>query len=757
MASIQDIVLSINSLERETKRLSDEKLKNKTSELKAKLSQGIPLTNLMPSAFAVVRETARRVLDMRPYDVQLIGGIALHTGRIAEMRTGEGKTLVATLPAYLNALTGQGVHVVTVNDYLAKRDAEQMGKIFNFLGLTVGVITNDSTDTQRREAYACDITYATNIELGFDYLRDNMKLNKTEFVQRGFNYAIIDEIDSILIDEARTPLIISGNTVSSIEEYKIAAAIVETLTFPEHYSLNEILKSVDVNVAGWAKVTEQEKSFVLPPTWDSSFFIPLALRARHYFRRDHDYVMQGKRVVIVDEHTGRLMSGRRWTEGVHQAVEAKEKVPIMPHDTSLATVTLQNFFRLYKKLAGMTGTALTEEKEFLETYKLKVLAIDTNKPVLARQMPDLVYNTENEKLRNIIATVKKLYARKQPVLVGTRSVAKSERLAQLFLKNGIPNVVLNAQHHEKEGEIIAQAGRLGAVTIATNMAGRGTDILLGGNPEFLAKQYCVEKGMAKKLRVLNGKIVSLCPETHLTWYHKDAQYSCNHNVFQRIYDEFKKQTDREYREVIYLGGLCVIGTERHESRRIDFQLSGRAGRQGDPGVSRFYLSLEDDLLRLYAPDLKVLEVAPNQALPADMVDGQVASAQYAVEVQNLQLRWQLLQMDDVLDKQRHEVYQARLRLIDEPLDAKPFLDHYFATHPEEKKLHDEYALMNTGTLAPKFRRLLALSIIDQWWKLHINNMEDFRKELSETENAILAFQQEATDLYQEMKTLLEKL
>src|SRR5579884_2454167 len=583
------VVQAINDLEPKIQSLSDAELAAKTIEFKERLAQGATLDDLLIEAFAVCREAGRRVLKMRHFDVQLIGGMVLHQGKIAEMKTGEGKTLVATLPVYLNALEGKGVHVVTVNDYLAKRDAEWMGKLYKFLGLSVGVIVHDLDDDERRRAYGSDVTYGTNNEFGFDYLRDNMKFDLADCVQRGHHYAIVDEVDSILIDEARTPLIISGPSEESTDKYYKIDRIIPRLekgeviesknageppTYTGDYTVDEKHRTVSLTEEGVAKV---ERLLGIENLYDLSNFETLhhvnqALKAHALFHRDRDYVVKDGEVIIVDEFTGRLMPGRRWSDGLHQAVEAKEGVKIERENQTLATITFQNYFRLYKKLAGMTGTAETEANEFFKTYKLDVVVIPTNRPLIRIEYPDLVYRTEREKFNAVVQEIEECRARRQPVLVGTVSVEKSERLSALLQKAKVPHVVLNAKYHEKEAEIVAQAGRAGAVTIATNMAGRGTDILLGGNPEFLAREQLRKQGI-----------------------NPDADPEAYRAAFER----FKEQCDREHDEVVALGGLHIIGTERHEARRIDNQLRGRAGRQGDPGSSRFYLSLEDDLLRIF--------------------------------------------------------------------------------------------------------------------------------------------------------------
>src|SRR6202140_2861626 len=577
------------------------------------------LDEILVEAFAVVREGGRRVLNMRHFDVQLIGGMVLHHGKIAEMKTGEGKTLVATLPVYLNALAGRGVHVITVNDYLAKRDSEWMGQLYRFLGLTVGVIVHDLDDAQRREAYAADVTYGTNNEFGFDYLRDNMKFDLRDCVQRGHNYAIVDEVDSILIDEARTPLIISGASEESTDKYYRVNRIIPKLEKGEEletapgepkiytgdFVVDEKHRNVTVSDEGWEKV---EKLLGIgniadPENWALKHHVETAVKAHALYKKDVEYVVKDGEVLIVDEFTGRLMPGRRWSDGLHQAIEAKENVKIERENQTLATITFQNYFRMYKKLAGMTGTAETEAPEFDKIYRLEVIVIPTNRQLLRKENPDIVYRTEKEKYFAAADEIQRLHDSNQPVLVGTTSIEKSERLSELLKKKGIKHVVLNAKYHEREAEIVAQAGRKGMVTIATNMAGRGTDILLGGNAEFMAKQECVKKGIAQPIRAAQGKIEAEVDDPNRTvWYYAGNEFAVPTDQWNEIFTRHKVDTDREHQEVIEAGGLHIFGTERHEARRIDNQLRGRAGRQGDPGSSRFYLSLEDDLMRIFAKE-----------------------------------------------------------------------------------------------------------------------------------------------------------
>jgi len=653
------LVAAINDLEPQMRQLSDQELAAKTAQFKEKLAQGATLDELLVEAFAVVREASRRVLNMRHFDVQLIGGIVLHRGKIAEMKTGEGKTLVATLPVYLNALEGKGVHVVTVNDYLAKRDAEWMGKIYKFLGLSVGVIVHELDDRERQQAYNADVTYGTNNEFGFDYLRDNMKYRLEDCVQRGHNYAIVDEVDSILIDEARTPLIISSPSEESTDKYFKVNRIIPKLVrgeviegkepgekyFTGDYTVDEKARTVALTDEGFEKAA---RLLGLPTLWDLETIewkhhVEQALKAHVLFQRDRDYLVKDGEVIIVDEFTGRLMPGRRWSDGLHQAVEAKEGVPIQRENQTLATITFQNYFRMYKKLAGMTGTAETEAAEFDKIYKLDVVVIPTNRPLVRKEYPDVVYRTEEEKFRNAAKEIKACQERGQPVLVGTISVEKSEKLSGILRRMGVKHEVLNAKNHEREAYIVAQAGRKGAVTVSTNMAGRGTDILLGGNPEYQTKEY---------FRKQNRDPDTVPREE---W---DA-------VFQR----YKEETDLEHEEVVALGGLHIVGTERHESRRIDNQLRGRAGRQGDPGSSRFYLSLQDDLLRIFGGERiqnLMLRLGMEEDVPIEsrLITKRIEAAQKAVEAQNFAARKHLLEYDDVMNKQREFIYRWRRQLLE---------------------------------------------------------------------------------------------
>ena len=659
------------------------------------------LDEILVEAFAVVREGGRRVLNMRHFDVQLIGGMVLHHGKIAEMKTGEGKTLVATLPVYLNALGGRGVHVITVNDYLAKRDSEWMGQLYRFLGLTVGVIVHDLDDAQRREAYAADVTYGTNNEFGFDYLRDNMKFDLRDCVQRGHNYAIVDEVDSILIDEARTPLIISGASEESTDKYAKVNRIIpklekgeeidgppgEAATLTGDYVVDEKHKNITVTDEGWEKVEGLLSigNIADPENWDLKHHVEVAVKAHSLYHRDVEYVVKDGEVIIVDEFTGRLMPGRRWSDGLHQAVEAKENVKIERENQTLATITFQNYFRMYKKLAGMTGTAETEATEFEKIYRLEVMVIPTNREMRRLENADVVFRTEKEKYYAASDEIQKLNQSGQPVLVGTTSIEKSERLSDLLKKKGVKHSVLNAKQHEREAEIVAQAGRKGMVTIATNMAGRGTDILLGGNPEFMAKVECVKKGLAQPLRAAQGKIqISVDESKSTVWYYGGNEYVVPTEQWTEIFNRHKEFTDKEHDEVIAAGGLHILGTERHESRRIDNQLRGRAGRQGDPGSSRFYLSLEDDLMRIFAKEwvsklLQRLGMEEGIPIESKLMSRRIESAQKTVEAQNFESRKHLLEYDDVMNKQREAVYGLRRQLLSGVDQKELILEDYVSS------------------------------------------------------------------------------
>ncbi|WP_374077016.1 preprotein translocase subunit SecA [Bdellovibrio bacteriovorus] len=638
MKKIQPTVDRINALEPQMAALTDEQLKAKTPEFQERLRKGETVDDILPEAFAVCREASKRVLGMRHYDVQLIGGIILNRGNIAEMRTGEGKTLVATLPVYLNALTGKGAHLVTVNDYLVRRDAEWMGRLYGWLGLTTGIIVHGLNDQQRKQMYACDITYCTNNELGFDYLRDNMKFDLNDYVQRGHNYAIVDECDSILVDEARTPLIISGPAESSTDKYYAVNAIIPQLKRDVHFTMEEKTKTASLTDEGNAKVEELMglSNLYDPQNIEILHHVYQGLKAYYLYRRDVEYMIKDGEIVIVDEFTGRLMPGRRWSDGLHQAIEAKEGVEVKSENQTLATITFQNYFRMYDKLSGMTGTADTEAVEFKKIYKLDVNVIPTNKPIQRKDQEDVVYKSENAKYKAITKDIKERISKGQPILVGTESIEKSEALSSFLRKEGVKHEVLNAKQHEREAEIVAQAGRKGAVTIATNMAGRGTDIMLGGNAEMLAKS---------------------------------AVGNDDSPEFQEALAKIKPQVDAERAEVRALGGLYIIGTERHESRRIDNQLRGRAGRQGDPGESRFYLSLEDKLMRIFNGEriqkiMEMLNIPEDEPITAKMVTNAIEGAQRKVEGHNFDIRKNLMEYDSVMNAQRNAIYGMRRKVLE---------------------------------------------------------------------------------------------
>ncbi len=787
------------------------------------------LDEVLPEAFAVVREASRRVVGMRHFDVQLIGGMVLHQGKIAEMKTGEGKTLVATGPVYLNALAGLGVHVVTVNDYLAKRDSEWMGKIYTFLGLTVGVIVHDLSDVQRREAYAADVTYGTNNEYGFDYLRDNMKFDMSECVQRGHHFAIVDEVDSILIDEARTPLIISGASEESTDKYARVNKIIPRLELGEEiehgeektltgdYVVDEKHKTITVTDEGWEKV---EKLLGIgniadPENWDLKHHVDTAIKAHSLYRRDVDYVVKDGEVIIVDEFTGRLMPGRRWSDGLHQAIEARENVKIERENQTLATITFQNYFRMFNKLAGMTGTAETEASEFDKIYKLEVLVIPTNQEMRRQENPDVVYRTVKEKYFAVADGIQEIHATGRPVLVGTTSIEKSEQISELLKKKAIKHVVLNAKFHEREAEIVAQAGRHNAVTIATNMAGRGTDIVLGGNPDFLAKQEVVKKGLAQLLYSAEGEIDPSTDDPSLTrFYYNGSEYEVGTPEWEEILARHKIGTDSEHELVVKLGGLHILGTERHESRRIDNQLRGRAGRQGDPGSSRFYLSLEDDLMRIFAKEwvstlLQRLGMEEGVPIESGLISRRIEAAQKAVESQNFEARKHVLEYDDVMNKQRQAVYGLRRQLL-EGLDQKDLiLEDYVAgglsevldaTAPANlhvdrwdlaamrKQLLERYGLdleaegfkpesLNRqelgdalfeklsglygakekmlGTEAMRYHeRMIMLSVLDQLWKDHLLNMDHLKEGIGlrgyGQHDPLIEYKKESFEMFEDM-------
>jgi preprotein translocase subunit SecA len=851
MKRLAPLVERINALEPETQKLTDEQLRAKTEEFKQRIRERVDaiedadekaaamkevLDEVLPEAFAVAREGGWRVLKMRHFDVQLIGGIVLHQGKIAEMKTGEGKTLVATLPVYLNALSGNGVQVVTVNDYLAKRDSEWMGKLYTFLGLTVGVIVHDLDDSQRREAYAADVTYGTNNEFGFDYLRDNMKFDLADCVQRGHNFAIVDEVDSILIDEARTPLIISGASEESTDKYYKVNRIIPQIEQGEEiqqsmedkvltgdYVVDEKHRTITVTDQGWERV---EKLLGIgniadPENWDLKHHVETAVKAHSLYRRDVEYVVKDGEVIIVDEFTGRLMPGRRWSDGLHQAVEAKENVKIERENQTLATITFQNYFRMYKKLAGMTGTAETEAPEFDKIYKLEVVVIPTNRELRRIENPDVVYRTEREKYNAVAGEIQRLAESGQPVLVGTTSVEKSERLSDMLKKKGVKHVVLNAKYHEKEAEIVAQAGRKGAITIATNMAGRGTDILLGGNPEFMTKQECMKRGIAQQLKAAAGEVLAKPDDPNLSYfYYGGNEYQVPTAQWQEVYELHKQDTDVEHEDVVGLGGLFILGTERHEARRIDNQLRGRAGRQGDPGASRFYLSLEDDLMRIFAKEwvsnlLQRLGMEEGVPIESGLITRRIEAAQKAVEGQNFEARKHILEYDDVMNKQRQAVYGLRRQLL-EGLDQKELiiedyvrdilgglLDKYCSkeAHPEDwdvknlkaqvftrfgidlekegieadklnrqelgdvifEKLKERYDAKEQLIGADPMRRherIIMLSVLDQQWKDHLLSMDHLREGIGlrgyGQHDPLVEYKRESFDMFEAMMERFEE-
>ncbi len=667
-------VAAVSEFEPGMRRLSDQELQDKTREFRERTSRGESLDNLLPEAFAVVREVARRVLDMRHFDVQIMGGIVLHQGRIAEMQTGEGKTLVATLPAYLNAIGGSTVHVVTVNDYLASRDREWMGQIYRFLGLDVGLVVPGMDPVAKQRSYSCPIIYGTNTEFGFDYLRDNMALHKQDLVQGVLDYAIIDEVDSILIDEARTPLIISGQIQGTTDRYRKFKVLADNLKRDKHYTVEEKAKVIAFTEEGIARIEEwlEIDDISSEENIGIEHYVKQAVKAKELMHRDVDYVVKDGEVLIVDEFTGRILPGRRFSDGLHQAIEAKEGVQVREESDTLATITVQNFFRMYKKLAGMTGTAATEESEFIEIYGIDVVSIPPNKPLIRTAMPDSIWATEKAKFQAVVEEIVELHKIGRPVLVGTRSVEKSEVLSRMLKTRGIPHEVLNAKHHEREAEIVAQAGRKGAATIATNMAGRGTDILLGGNPEFMARSALRKEGFDPDViavaaeKVLPQAMVEKINSGETDEYLESVIKA--RERYQSLYEDARQLTDREHEEVVALGGLHVIGTERHEARRIDNQLRGRAGRQGDPGSSRFYLSIEDELMRLFGGDL-IGSVMDKIGFPEDepiehpLITKSVETAQKRIEAHNFSIRKNVLEYDNVLNKQREVIYAQRREVL----------------------------------------------------------------------------------------------
>ena len=828
---LNKIVDKIDSFEEEHKALTDEQLRGKTVEFRERLKNGETLDDLLPEAYSVVREATCRVTGKRQFRVQMLGGIVLHQGRIAEMKTGEGKTLTATMPAYLNALSGEGVHVVTVNDYLAKFQGEDVGRIFRFLGMTVGVIVHDLTQEERKAAYACDVTYGTNNEMGFDYLRDNMVIYQKNMVQRGHHFAIVDEVDSILIDEARTPLIISGAGDKSTDLYEKADRFVCTLQRGEEpeqdrweenplsdeelaamrkdYVIDEKKKTCNLSEAG---VRKAERWFGVENLSDIAnnellHHINAALRAHALMKRDVDYVVQNDEVVIVDEFTGRLMVGRRYSDGLHQAIEAKEHVKVQRESKTLATVTFQNYFRMYSKLSGMTGTAKTEEEEFKGIYKLDVVQIPTNRPMIRKDMNDLVYRTQKGKFSQVIEEIERRHKTGQPILVGTVSVEVSEMLSKMLRMRGIEHVVLNAKYHAREAEIVAQAGHYGAVTIATNLAGRGTEILPGGNPEFLARRAMKQKGY-------EDNVID-----EATGFNENVseEVLAARVVYKQLYADFKKQTDAEHDRVIAVGGLHIIGTERHESRRIDNQLRGRAGRQGDPGSSQFFLSMQDDLMRLFGSErvsglIEKMGLAEDEPIEAKMLTGQIENAQKRIEARNYEIRKNVLQYDDVMNEQRKEIYEQRKQVLegrdmhetivkmadklieeavatycgngDEYADwdmegLTQYLERlcirigFFKAHEEafktvdkeeliaklKQEARDFYALREKGFelihIDPReLERVVLLSCVDRRWMDHIDAMDQLRDGIGlrayGNKNPITEYQIEGYDMFDEM-------
>ncbi|MGL5346712.1 MAG: preprotein translocase subunit SecA [Peptostreptococcaceae bacterium] len=804
------IVDSIDSLESKFGSMSDKELKNMTDIFKDRLEKGETLDDILPEAFATVREASKRVLGMRHYRVQLIGGIVLHQGRIAEMKTGEGKTLVATAPVYLNALTGKGVHVITVNDYLAKRDKEQMGKVYEFLGMTVGVIVHGQNPQVRREQYQCDITYGTNNEYGFDYLKDNMVIHKEQMVQRDLNYAIVDEVDSILVDEARTPLIISGPGDKSTHLYADANTFVLTLK-PENYEIDEKQKSVSLTESG---IQKAEVYFNVENITDVAHIelyhhINQALKAHCIMKRDVDYVSKDGEIIIVDEFTGRLMFGRRYSEGLHQAIEAKEGLKIQRESKTLATVTFQNYFRMYNKLSGMTGTAKTEEEEFKAIYRMDVVQIPTNKEVQRADLADAVYKNTKGKFNAVVEDIIERHKINQPVLVGTVSIENSELLSQLLKRRGVKHEVLNAKHHDKEAEIVAQAGRLGAVTIATNMAGRGTDIVLGGNPTFLTKKEMKRLGYDEVIiNRVDASLEGIDREGNEELFEARAKY-------EELYANFKKQTQEEQAKVYEAGGLAIIGTERHESRRIDNQLRGRAGRQGDPGSSRFYISLDDDLMRLFGSE-RISSVVEKIGLEEDMpiehkmLTKSIEGAQKKVEGRNFGIRKHVLQYDDVMNKQRETIYTERRRVLEgenlqeqiqnmihsiienaaqayvteSGLDVDGFKDYLYHTFMPKgsieieniEKLNTTEVVEAVYEIAMKIyngkeerigsdrmrevERVILLQSVDNHWIDHIDAMDQLRQGIGlraiGQQDPVIAYTNEGFEMFNEMNTHIQE-
>ncbi len=829
LKQIYPIVDKIEALEPEYQALSDTELAAKTPWFKERLANGESLDDILPEAFAAAREASVRVLGMRPYRVQLVGGVVLHQGRIAEMKTGEGKTLVATLPAYLNALAGKGVHIVTVNDYLAKRDSEWMGKVYRFLGLTVGLIIHGLDKAQRQQAYAADITYGTNNEMGFDYLRDNMALYSGELVQRGHHFAIVDEVDSILIDEARTPLIISGMGEKSTQMYDMAEMFVRSLKKTviaetdekaeededsvEDYIVDEKARTATLTSKGVKKAEEyfHVENLSDPENSTLNHHINQAIKAHGVMKKDIDYVVKDGQIIIVDEFTGRLMFGRRYSEGLHQAIEAKERVKVERESKTLATITFQNYFRLYTKLSGMTGTALTEEEEFGTIYKLDIIEIPTNRPLARQDDNDVVYKTENAKYRAVIEQIKTCHAKGQPVLVGTVSIDKNERLSKLLSREGIKHNLLNAKNHEREAEIVAQAGKLGAVTVATNMAGRGTDIMLGGNAEFLAKNDLRKAGLSDEM------IAEATGYAETT----DEEILSARQRYAESYQKHKEEIEGEAEKVRAAGGLFIIGTERHDSRRIDNQLRGRAGRQGDPGETRFYLSLEDDLIRLFGGDritgiMDKLDLDEDLPIENKMLTRSIESAQTSVESRNFQARKSTLEYDDVMNKQREIIYGQRKQVLDgrdirdvitgmmssiisntvnsaygeqKSLDAEGYktvmsaLEGTFFPKNSIQLTEAEAAQTTaedlTGRLSAKalevygakeqevtppvmreLERVIMLRVVDEYWMDHIDAMQDLRQGIRlrayAQSNPVDAYKQESLHMFEEMIAAIQE-
>ena len=827
--AILPLVNKIEGLEEEYKALTDAQLQAKTPEFKQRLADGETLDDILPEAFAACREAAWRVLGMRPYRVQLIGGIILHQGRIAEMRTGEGKTLVATLPAYLNALSGKGVHIITVNDYLAKRDSEWMGKVYRFLGLTVGLVIHDIQPKDRKASYAADITYGTNNEFGFDYLRDNMAIYSSELVQRGHNFAVVDEVDSILIDEARTPLIISGQGEKSTQLYTIVDQFVsrlkcqriakvdtkeeEDVNIDADYIVDEKARTATLTARGIQKAEQafQIENLADPENTTLSHHINQAIKAHGVMKRDIDYVVKDGEVIIVDEFTGRLMFGRRYNEGLHQAIEAKEHVEVANESKTLATITFQNYFRLYDKLSGMTGTAMTEEEEFGTIYELDIVEIPTNRPVQRIDHHDVVYKNETGKLRAIVRQIEECHEKGQPVLVGTVSIEKSEQLSDMLQRKGIKHNVLNAKNHEKEAEIVAQAGKLGAVTVATNMAGRGTDIMLGGNAEYLAKADLRKSGMSDGLIAEATGYAETDDQEILNARQQYAQAEAKYK------DEIRAEADK-VREV---GGLFILGTERHESRRIDNQLRGRAGRQGDPGESRFYLSLEDDIMRLFGSErvmgmMEKLGVDEDTPIEQKMLTNAIENAQRQVESRNFQTRKNVLQYDDVMNTQRKVIYEERRKVLDgedlheaiqamlhntvenaiqghigeqNHMSAEDFREatavfHTMFLHPGELALTDEELQQYTTEqlvelvegkakevyaarenefgeqLMRELERVLMLRVVDEYWMDQIDAMNDLKQGIGLRAYAqtdpVVAYKKEGYEMFEQMIAAIQE-